>query len=131
MPESNENVKRVPIPCASWQATFYWWTQRIGKPFRRLLSWTVSPTPVPPKGQQIWTFPPDESIVNRHVDTATKGKCIPGQWKDDRSGWTTTTLLPPGKRDKTETVRSVLYFHGSGWQAPMYALDPCFLTPLH
>ncbi|KAF8320477.1 hypothetical protein DL93DRAFT_1850859 [Clavulina sp. PMI_390] len=69
-----------------------------------------------PAGPQVWDFPPHAMNVNRLLEKGQERAFE--QWKNEESGWVMTIVSPPA--DSSSIRRSILYFHGSGFQNPMY-----------
>ncbi|KAF8323676.1 alpha/beta-hydrolase [Clavulina sp. PMI_390] len=128
-PSVTGTVKRIYIPRTSWQAVNFWWGWRLRKfighmilgifriKFRIRRAFGKSTAPrrlVLPKGPQVWHFPPDAKLVNRLLESDQER--VFGQWTNQESGWVMTIVSPP----PTTTIRrTILYFHGSGFQMPI------------
>jgi len=117
--EGLKPARRIVIPHTSWTSTFFWWKRRLLKPIRKFIAWWRGyRVPTPPKGPQIWPFPPNIKYLNRTMKDGEE--CVVGRWKEEVSGWTMTTVLPPPQARGDGVIgRSILYFYGSGFQAPM------------
>jgi len=111
-------IQRIIIPRTSWKSTQVWWIQRSLSPIFRLLQPYFWPVPTPPKGPQVWKFPPSAGDLNYWMRDGEQ--CVSSQWNDAASGWTMTVISPPLNGGTTkETKRLIMYLHGSGFQQPI------------
>ncbi|KAF8320475.1 alpha/beta-hydrolase [Clavulina sp. PMI_390] len=134
-PTVTGTLKRVDIPrTGSWHTALFWGflylrrfyfraLNNISSIFRmldprRLIGLAPGLPPfrkVLPRGPQIWKFPPDSRYVNGFIESGQER--VAGQWENKESGWVLTTLSP--QTDLSAVRRSILYFHGSGFQSPI------------
>lgn len=117
-------IRHILIPQTSWSGTLFWYTTGLVRPIARIKRY-FSPIPTPPKGPQVWGFPPPKAL-NRLINTGEGEQAVAEQWKHEPSGYTMTVVLPPPIPGQNKaTTRIMLYFHGSAFQLPPYVPHIC------
>ncbi|KAF8320474.1 alpha/beta-hydrolase [Clavulina sp. PMI_390] len=134
-PNGIGTLKRINIPRrGSWHTTFFWsflylrrfflsssnsFSSVLGSLDPRHLVGRAPPITPPwtdfPAGPQVWDFPPNAKDANRVLEKGQDRAF--GQWKNEESGWVMTTVSPPAGSPAPQ--RTILYFHGSGFQSPI------------
>lgn len=118
MADATPTVQRIVIPHTSWSSTIFIWIVRLIIQHVRTIQLAYASVPTPPRGPQIWAFPPP----TKHLDRLMKKGEHPvvGQWKDESTGWVMTTILPPSvSEESNSTSRIIFYVAGCAFQLEM------------